>query len=94
MNVGCSYTETNKIVTWEWKLKREVRCECNNHATLKVSKSAFSPGRPFFACRNKGGCRFLQWADVAFTRKTEELQKISKSIEGSKQKKRTNICFL
>lgn len=30
------------------KLKGEVRCECNNQASLKVSKSAFNPGRLFF----------------------------------------------
>ena len=57
------------------KLEGEVRCECNNQATLKVSKSAFNPGRPFFACRNNGGCRFFQWADVGFTKKNEQLQK-------------------
>ena len=57
------------------KLKGEVRCECNNQASLKVSKSAFKPGRPFFACRNNGGCRFFQWADVGFTVKNEQLQK-------------------
>lgn len=74
------------------KLKGEVRCKCNNQATLKVSKSAFNPGRPFSACRNNGGCRFFQWADVGFTKKNEQLQKISKSMGGSKQK-RTNICF-
>ena len=57
------------------KLKGEVRCECNNQATLRVSQSAFNSGRPFFSCRNSGGCRFFQWADVGFTRKNEELQK-------------------
>ena len=60
------------------KLKGTVMCECNNQASLKVSNSPQNPGRPFFACRNKGGCRFFQWADVGFTKKNEQLQKLFK----------------
>ena len=59
------------------KLKGTVMCECNNQASLKVSNSPQNPGRPLFACRNKGGCRFFQWADVGFTKKNE-LQKLFK----------------
>ena len=55
-------------------------CECNNRASLKVSESPQNPGRPFFACRNQGGCRFFQWADVGFTKKkpttTKNVQRI------------------
>lgn len=57
------------------KLKGLVMCECNKQASLKVSKSASNEGRPFFACRNNGGCQFFQWADVRFTKKNEQLQK-------------------
>lgn len=60
------------------KLKGTVMCECNNQASLKVSNSPQNPGRPLFACRNKGGCRFFQWADVGFTKKNEQLQKLFK----------------
>ena len=56
------------------KLKGTVMCECNNQASLKVSRSAQNPGRPFFACRSKDGCRFFQWADVGFIKKNEQLQ--------------------
>ena len=82
MNVDCSCIGTKKkcyigVLNRKFhnvhrKLKWEVRCECNNQTTLKVSKSAFNPGRPFFACR---GCRFFQWADAGFTKKNEQLQK-------------------
>lgn len=57
------------------KLKGLVMCECNKQASLKVSKSASNQGKPFFACRNNGGCRFFQWADVRFMKKNEQLQK-------------------
>ena len=60
------------------KLNGTVMCECNNQASLKVSNSPQNPGRPFFACRNKGGCRFFQWADVGFNKKNEQLQKLFK----------------
>ena len=56
------------------KLKGTVMCECNNQASLRVSRSAQNPGRPFFACRSKDGCRFFQWADVGFIKKNEQLQ--------------------
>ena len=59
-------------------LKGTVMCECNNQASLRVSESSLNPGRPFFGCRNRGGCRFFQWADVGFTKKNEELQKLFK----------------
>ena len=59
-------------------LKGTVMCECNSHASLRVSESPSNPGRPFFGCRNRGGCRFFQWADVGFTKKNEELQKLFK----------------
>ena len=45
---------------------------------VKVSQSGLNLGRPFFACRNKDGCRFFQWADVGFTKKNEGLQKLFK----------------
>ena len=60
------------------KLDRTVMCECNCQASLKVSESGLNPGRPFFACRNRGGCRFFQWADVRFTKRNKELQKLFK----------------
>ena len=47
------------------KLNGTVMCECNCQASLKVSQSPLNPGRPFFTCRNKDGCRFFQWADVS-----------------------------
>lgn len=59
-------------------LKGTVMCECNNQASLRVSESSLNPGRPFFGCRNRGGCRFFQWAGVGFTKKNEELQKLFK----------------
>ena len=60
------------------KLSGTIMCECNCQASLKVSQSPLNPGRPFFACRNKDGCRFFQWADVGFTKKNEQLQKLFK----------------
>ena len=60
------------------KLNGTVMCECNCQASLKVSESGLNPGRPFFTCRNKDGCRFFQWADVRFTKRNEELQKLFK----------------
>ena len=60
------------------KLDGTVMCECNCQASLKVSQSPLNPGRPFFTCRNKDGCRFFQWADVRFTKRNEELQKLFK----------------
>ena len=60
------------------KMNGTVMCECNCQASLKVSESGLNPGRPFFACRNKDGCRFFQWADVRFTKRNEELQKLFK----------------
>ena len=73
------YDEWVKIDTYR-KVKGTVMCECNNRASLKVSESPQNPGRPFFACRNQGGCRFFQWADVGFTKKipttTKNVQRI------------------
>ena len=59
-------------------LKGNVMCECNQQAFLRVNESGLNPGRPFFVCRNRGGCRFFQWADVGYTKKNEELQKLFK----------------
>ena len=59
-------------------LNGTVMCEYSIQASLRVSESGLNPGRPFFACRNKDGCRFFQWADVGFTKKNEELQKLFK----------------
>ena len=42
------------------KLNGTIMCECNFQASLKVNQSPLNPGRPFFACRNKDGCRFFQ----------------------------------
>ena len=63
------------------KLNGTVMCECNSQASLKVSQSRLNPGRPFFTCRNKDGCRFFQWADVRFTKRNEELQKLFKEYD-------------
>ena len=56
------------------KLQGAIKCECNNQASLRVSKSASNFERPYFACRDNDGCRFFQWADVPFTIRTQRLQ--------------------
>lgn len=56
------------------KMQGAVKCECNSQASLKVSRSQKNPERPFFTCRENGGCRFFQWADVPFKFKNQELQ--------------------
>ena len=73
--------------------KRTVMCECNSQASLRVSESPSNPGRPFFGCCNKDGCRFFQWADVGFTKKNEKLQKLFKEY-GRFQKKTIPLFFL
>ena len=87
-SVECSRTETSKTVTWVHDIYRRLNgtfiCECNNQASLKVSNSPQNPGRPFFVWRNKGGCRFFQWADVGFTKKTNNYKNCSKNMAGFK----------
>ena len=69
--MGNIYKKLHKIYR---KKSGVVKCQCNNQATLRISKSENNPGRPYYACRDGGGCRFFQWGDVPFTKKNEELQ--------------------
>ena len=69
------------------KLDGTVMCECNCQASLKVSQSPLNPGRPFFTCRNKDGCRFFQWADVKFKRRTAKtVQRIRQVLKLQRKK--------
>ena len=58
-----------------YTMQGNIKCECNNQASLKVSRSEANFNRPYYACRNRKGCRFFQWADVPLTIGNEELQK-------------------
>ena len=56
----------------------QVKCQCNKQTALRISHSQLNPLRPFFTCRNKGGCPFFQWAGVEFTDKNAKLQQLLK----------------
>lgn len=56
----------------------QVKCQCNKQTALRMSHSQLNPLRPFFTCRNKGGCPFFQWAGVEFTDKNAKLQQLLK----------------
>ena len=64
----------NKVNGVYYTMQGNIKCECNNQASLKVSRSTANFNRPYYACRNRRGCRFFQWADVGLTRGNEELQ--------------------
>lgn len=60
------------------ELLGKVKCHCNKQAGLKISQSQINPLRPFYTCRNRGGCPFFQWVDVELTDKNAKLQQLLK----------------
>ncbi|KAJ7385221.1 hypothetical protein OS493_017602 [Desmophyllum pertusum] len=52
-----------------------LKCDCKEPVTLRVSRSEKNPGRPYFGCQDTTGCRFFQWGDIPLSRKNEAKQK-------------------
>ena len=82
----CLFTHMDNVIDYMKTINQTVhksyvssgcnlKCDCKEPVTLRVSRSEKNPGRPYFGCKDSKGCRFFQWADIQLSIKNEEKQK-------------------
>ncbi|KAJ7365149.1 hypothetical protein OS493_007798 [Desmophyllum pertusum] len=81
----CLFTHMDNVIDYMKTLNQTVhksyinsgcnlKCDCKEPVTLRVSRSEKKPGRPYFGCQESNGCRFFQWADIQLSIKNKKKQ--------------------
>ena len=81
----CLFSHMNSVVYYIRAINQKVdesyinsgcnlKCDCKEPVTLRVSHSEKNPGRPYFGCKDRKGCRFFQWGDIPLSLKNGEKQ--------------------